>query len=813
MLRNWIHIFIYNIKTNKLFTFLNVLGLSLGISGLIFSILYWNDEHEYNKWNPEKEKVFQVINDLSQIESSLGYWNTNTVPLSAYLQEELPYLDEFCYLDDYYTEDILSYNEKNEIVKITDAQSNFFSFFPFTFIKGTPQSALANRNCIAISESTAERLFGDKNPMDKIITYGKEKLTVKGVYKIPGKSSYAPEAVTNLIEELLKDNADSWGNFNYNLLVKLKDPSKGDGLKKAVENAYIEHRINPSAKKEGVTADEYVKEHGKIGVLVEPLETSRLYSVTSGYPEGKGNLQMLYIMIGLSVLILVLAIINYVNLATANALKRAKEVGVRKVIGATKQIIVQQFVFESALMILIGIIMSMALVEFTMPYYNEFLGKELSINGTQFYIQLIVVFVVLIILAGFLPALYVANFSTIKVLKGDYSRSNKGIGLRNTMLVLQFGIAAFFITGSYIVNQQMNYVSDMDLGYNSNQVVQIYFRNPYDWREEGYRKKLLNKFNFMEQELKKIDGIEEMGAGAFSFDKGSNVSSSFSYKGKEIQGHNMGMDFNVLPMMGITLREGRFLSAEFAQDTVSNILINETAARLMKEDHPLGKEIPWRGDPLKIVGVVNDFHTSGPEEEIPPMVFFHFKTVEYMINNVHDVYIKIDPAKTEHVLAEVEKLWTQKIDTEFPFEYDFVDKKFARTYQQYTNQKNLFLLLNITVVIIALFGLYALASFSIERKMKEIAIRKTLGAETQRLLFALSKQYIVFCVIGFVIAIAPEYYLLSLWLDNFVSRIELSLFPFIVGFVSLMALTLVVVVLKAYMATSNVDLLKYIKYE
>ncbi|GLB48524.1 ABC transporter permease [Neptunitalea lumnitzerae] len=814
MVKNWLHIFIYNIKHNKLFTFLNVLGLSVGVAGLIFSILYWNDEHSYNKWNPERNHVFQIINDLRPIEPSLGYWNTNTATLAEYLEENLPSLTDYCYSDDMYTDDILKYGSKKEMANITDAQSNFFSFFPFTFSKGTPESALANRNCIAISENLAKRLFGDKDPMNKQLIYGEHQLTVTGVYHIPGKSSYAPDAVTNLIEEFLNKGENAWGNFNFNLLVKLTDASEAANLKKAIEAAYLEHRIKPDAKEQGITVEQYLEEQGVIKVLVEPLVTARLESVTDGYPEGRGNIQMLLIMMGLSILILVLAIINYVNLATANALKRAKEVGVRKVVGATKGEIVLQFIFESALMIFLSILLALVIAEVVLPLYNQFLNKELVIVGSQFYLQLLALFIILVAVAGVFPALYVANFKTIKVLKGNYTRNDNGIIVRNSMLVLQFAIAAFFIVGSYIVYSQIKYVSTMDLGYNSDQVVQVYYRNPYNWREEGYREQLLSKYLAVKQQIKGIEGVKEVGAGSFSFDHGSNSSSSYEYKNESIQASNMGIDFGMLEMMGVKLKEGRFLSAEFALDTVSNILINETAARLMKEDHPLGKEFPWRNNKnLKVVGVVKDFHVNGPQEEIPPMLFFHFKTVEWMIQNTHHIYVKVETSKTAEVINKLEKLWTTKVDVDFPFDYDFVDKRFARTYEQYTNQKNLFLLLNITVVIIALFGLYALASYSIERRMKEIAIRKTLGAETKGLLLVLTKQYIVFGVIGFLLALFPAYYFLTLWLENFVYRIDISYQPFLVGFICLMSLTLAVVLLKAYKATSNVDILKYLKYE
>ena len=216
--------------------------------------------------------------------------------------------------------------------------------------------------------------------------------------------------------------------------------------------------------------------------------------------------------------------------------------------------------------------------------------------------------------------------------------------------------------------------------------------------------------------------------------------------------------------------------------------------------------------PYKIVGIVKDFNLFSPQEEVPPMVFFHFKTIDWMLGNANRIHVKVDGKNMEQTIADIEKFWTKHVDTDYPFEYDFVDKAYARTYEAYVKQKNLFSLLNFIVILIAIFGLFALASYSIQRRMKEIAIRKTLGAETNVLLKELSRQYVVFCFIGFLLAVFPVYYLLGKWLENFAFRIEISFVPFVIGFIVLLILTLIVVLSRAYQAT-RLDVLKYLKYE
>jgi len=810
MLKNWLKIYLYQIKNNKFFTFLNVLGLSIGIAGLVFSILYWNDEHSYNDWNPEKENVFLSITDIGEGQ----FWASNVAGFESYFKTDFPELESYCYLDNFYSEEIIQYKNKKEIItKITNAQKDFFAFFPFEFLKGNPKTALLENSSIVISDATAQKIFGDENPMGKEVKFGKTNLVVRGVYKIQGKSSLAPEVVINSMETRLEGDRPQWGNFNFGLMLKLKNPADAGKVTKKLEKLLFENRDLKWAKEEGISLEQWRKKGGRsTKIILESLEQSRLHSMVEGFAEGQGNYQFLMIMMGLSVLILILSIVNYVNLATANAIKRAKEVGVRKVLGASKSNIVKQFIFETIITSVVAILISLVIVELSLPYYNEFLGKDLVIHSGQFYLQIVFIFLIVIVFGGIFPAFYVSNFETLKVLRGNFSRSKSGIWVRNGMLVLQFAIASFFIIGSYIVYEQISFMNSKDLGFNGDQVIQINYRNPYDYHEEGFLKEVVRRYESINQEISKIKGVKGVGIGSFSFGNSVNTSSGFSYKDKSVQGKNILIDFGMLDMLKLNLISGRDISPKFSSDSATAILLNETAVRLMGEKNPVGKQVEWNNKKLTIIGIVKDFHINGPQEEIPPMTIFHYKTIDWMIQNAHSIYVKLDASTMEKSIAAIEQFWTKKVDTEYPFKYDFLDKSFKRSYENYVNQKNLFSLLNLIVIMIALFGLFALASYSIQRRMKEIAIRKTLGAETKILLKELSKQYVIFCIIGFLIALFPVYYLLDKWLENFAYRIDISVIPFIIGFFALMILTLIVVLSRAYQAT-RVNVLKYLKYE
>ena len=779
------------------------MGLSIGIAGLIFAILYWNEEHSYDQWNPEKDKIYTILNDLG----GGNVWAVNSAVSGPMLKLATTDLKEYCYFTTDYAKETIQYNGKIEVVdKIFSAQGNFFSFFPFEFVHGSGKSALHDSNSIALSEVTASRLFENENPMGKQVRYAERYFVVRGIYRLNEKSSVMPAAVTTIIEDELEKSKESWG-FNYGLMLKLKRQSDTTAVIKKLNEIYVENNYKKQAKEEGITYEAYLKQYGKpTKALFLPFPGSRLVQGNFPFPEGNINVQFLRILMGLSILILILSIVNYINLATANAVKRAKEVGVRKIVGATKGQIITQFVFETTLITLFSLLLALVIVELSLPFYNSFLSKNLVLESSQFYEQLIFIFIIVILVSGVLPAIYVSNFEPLKVLKGNFSRSKNGIWLRNAMLVLQFAIATFFIIGSFIVYQQVDYMANKDLGFNGAQVMDISFKP-----KKG--KKQFERYKTIRQELLKIKGVEAVSAGVFSFGTNVNSWSGMHYKdNKEVITQQMAIDFGILDVLGIKVIKGRDLSSEFASDTITNVLLNEAAAKTLAEKDPVNKEIVWGGRKLKVVGIVKDFNYFGLENRISPMIFLHITAFDYIQKDLHNISVKIAPQDMTETIAALNKFWRTKVDAEYPFEYNFVDKNFARTYKEYQNQSKLFSLLNAIVVLIAVFGLFALASFSMERRLREIAIRKTLGADTNVLLKDLSKQYVIFCVIGFAIGIIPAYLLLQKWLEDFAFRIDIPAIPFLLALFLLMFLTLTIVLAKAYQVT-KIDVLQYLKYE
>jgi len=807
MLKNWINIFIYQIKNNKLFTALNILGLSIGIAGLIFAILYWNDEQSYDQWNPNKENVFLVANQMDET----TYWASSSAPIGTAIKESSSEVESFCYINGNYNNEIIRYNDKKvQSENVLVAQGNFFDYFPYEFIEGSAKTGLPDANSICLSQDLAQQLFGNESALGKKIILQNQVLVVRGVYKLDKKSIANPSCVVNFMDLRLKNSMQQWGNFQYVLLLKLKNAANADAVVKSLSKVYYTNMTLRRAEAQGMKPEDFIKKFGEVKPHLEALKTIRLHTKTGGLIEANGNYQLLLILMGLSILILTLSIVNYINSATANAVKRAKEIGVRKVIGASKTNIVQQFIFETAIIAIASILISLVIVELSLPYYNVFLEKTLTLQSAQFYLQLIAIFITIVIVAGIFPAVYVSNFEVLKVLRGNFARSKNGVWLRNGMLIFQFAIASFFIIGSFIVHQQINYMGARDLGFKGEQVINISYRNIYG--DKVLDKDRMDKYEQIKNELLRVKGVQQVSGGGFVLGRGAKSVISYHHKDTNIDGNNIPVDFGVLEMMQIKLLKGRYLNPQFAQDTISSMIINETALKLLNEKDPIGKKINWDGKEAIIVGVVKDFNIGNPGEPIPPVTIFHFKSVGWFSNLLNNIYVKADPKTMQETIAAIENVWSKKVDSDYPFLFDFVDKEYAKSYQNYVKQKNVFSLLNIIVIVIALIGLFALASYSIERRMKEIAIRKTLGAETNLLLKELCKQYVIFSVIGFLTALFPAYFLLNKWLENFAYRIGISIYPFLIGFTILLALTLIVVLSRAYQAT-KVDVLKYLKYE
>jgi putative ABC transport system permease protein len=807
MFRNWLKVFLYNSLQNKLFFLLTIFGLAIGMTGVILALLYWKNESAYNQDNPHKDNIAEVI---VHIRDDIWHWQVATLPY--YLKEKSDKIEDYMCYKPGYSNDPAIYQGKNiYLTKYFNTQSNFFDFFPLDILSGSAANFKSTPKAMAVEEKQVLTIFGSEDPIGKIIqTPQGAQFVVTTVYKNDDKSAIQPNFIIKEVEHKIKEGIknSNWGDFNFGLLLKMKNMDDAPSVEKQLKDIFYDYKIRAYARESGENEEQIAKELGNFSFTLVPLLDSRLKSshLPTGLPEGKGNATLLTINIGLSLLILILSVFNYVNLSTAYAVKRAKEIGVRKVVGASRINVVLQHIVETCIVTLIAILISLAFVELLLPYYNLLLNKKLTIDFIQYIPHFTLLLVVVILLAGVFPALYISNFEILKVLKGNFSRSTSGTWLKNIMVVLQFTIATFFIIGGIIISQQVKFMSNKDLGFHADQIVSI------GWDKDYGDKGKFDQYLRIKQELAKIPGVTDINTAVFTLGIGSSSSSSYTIDGETVQAQNMGIDFGYLPLFGIKIVEGRDLNSNLASDSTQAVLVNKAAMQAFGTNNILGKEISVFGQKAKIIGVVDDFHLYGLNNKIPPMVFTHIKQTNWAQTNISTIVLKIKADQTEQALSQIESYWKNNVDNSRPFNFEFIDKIFARTYYDYVKQRNLFGILNIIVISIALLGLFALASYSIERRYKEISIKKVLGISTMQLISNLSTHYLILFIIGYALAVVPSIYAMNLWLSNFSYRIDIPVTTYLLSFLLMFALTAIVVISKAYHAT-RISALTYLKYE
>lgn len=812
MLLNWLKIYWYTTKKNKIYFLLTILGLAIGLSAVVISYLYYAEEKSYDTWHPYNDQVFMVETKFSTEES----WPSLSYPYGERLKDISNEVEAYAYLDGHYQGGMLFVNgESKSFEKASYSQSDFFKIFPFEIISGDKQKPFNGPNQIYIKDTYIEYLFKDKDPIGQVIEIWGEPFTIKGVYTSTSTlSSIDPDMVFNRLDEKVKDAIEnnSWGNYSSALWIKLKEGSTKDIIEKQLLAIYNDEVVAPVARSRGITIEEFKKEKGydALSFYLHDLKGQRLINNTSqnALPEGTANVNRIYIAMGLSILILLLSVFNYVNITTVQVMNRGKEVGIRKTLGASRGSMLLQNYFESAITVFVSIVLSFVIVEYALPSLRVFFKAKLVFNMLEYIPQLLLFLVVVVVLVGTIPALYISSFKTIDVLKGTVRRSKKGVWFKNILLTVQFVVACFFIIGSFIVNQQVNYMLSKDLGYKAEQIVGV----PYNLRIDQ-NENVISIYQRLKSDILKIQGVEGVSAWSLALGGNTYASVGFTYQGNQVQAGVAAMDYDFLDLYDIKVKEGRTLSRDFASDSITNVLLNEKAIAMMGIEDPIGKEFEWNEKKVTIVGVVNDFNLFGLKNDYRPLIFMSLDAEgRGWGSNMSEMSIKISAENVKETMEAIEQVWKKHNISDAPFTYEFVDKRFAQSFDKTIQERNLFLVLNSLVVFIALFGLFSLASFTINSRLKEVAIRKVLGASAESLMKQLTTQYVVYCLIGFGIAVFPSYYFLNKWLSDYAFRIDIGVLPFIYCFVLILLLTLLIVLSRAYKAT-RVEVLKYIKYE
>ncbi|CAL2080261.1 Putative ABC transport system permease protein [Tenacibaculum sp. 190524A02b] len=804
MLQTWFKIFFRNQKKNWLNTIINISGITLGLSGLLIVLLYLNEEKSYNQWNPFKDIVYRV-NSSHRVN---GIWFVANAGQYHTYKNEIPEVEETLMVSPFYRSRVVSFGNVSEFTeKVTHTEPQFFDFFPFEVIEGSTKKFIESRKNIALSKTYAQRIFKNEKAVGNIVKIGTEEFVVTCVFKIPGNSHQEPD----LIIQFRNPIEIHWGNHNYELFCKVKKGTDVTLLKKKMEDILVQKFYKQQAEQGGVSLEEYEEKYGFKKVLLDQLSTIYLHNTAKrAGPSGTGNYQLLMILLGLSILLIIISCVNFINLAIASASQRAKEVGVKKTLGLSKKQLSLQYIIEVILQGILSFILALIITELTLPFFNEFIQKDLSIlNGKTITILLVVTLFISFFMGSF-PAYYLSNFKSVEVLKGNISKTKKGNLARNIMLALQFLISGFFIIGMLIINNQIQYMMDKDLGFSKEQVLNVEMFNIEGNQYEKY--KLAKKI------LSKNENIIDVTTAMFVPGEGFVNGTGFHYKDISFNSASNTVDLNYIDFAKLKILKGRGFSERFTSDTVNSIIINETIARKIGVyNDPIGKKVRlgWMGDdekPLEIIGMIKDYHFDGFDNEISPMFLVSWETFSFTKDWIPSIQFKLNTENLDTTIATIEDFWRTNIDTKYPFSYEFLDQKFAKTYDKYKKQQTMFLILSIIVVIIALLGLFALATLTIQQRLKEVAIRKTLGASVNEIMFPLITNFVKITLIASIILIPFGYYFMQNWLNNFVYRIEMPWWPYIATPLLLVFLVFVVVGIKAFNAT-KVDLIKYLKFE
>ncbi|MFZ6014307.1 MAG: ABC transporter permease [Bacteroidota bacterium] len=789
---------------------INLLSLALGLASGILILLYVLDELSYDKFHSKAERIYRVGTEMTDIKSGSvnGRIDTNGWPIGALLEKDFPEVEKVVYLHNASNLQINHQGKRFE-ERLFYAGKDFFDVFSFSIIKGNAATALSKPNSIVLTESMAKKYFPDTDAIGKSMTFADTLLfEVTAIMNDVPSTSHMQFSMLVSFSTYESINRDfsydgGWGNINIRNYVLLKEEANKDDFFAKARNIYMDH------------VQEEMKQWGMyMYVGFEPLNEIYLHTRRGNGMGPVGSIDRVYIVSGIAFFVILLACINFVNLSTARSIYRAKEVGLRKVVGSTRQSLVRQFLSESFLLTLMAFFIAVALIGSVLPLFNQLLGKTYTLNSlVQPAIALGIVLLITLItfLSGYYPALVISAMRPIEVLKGDLRSSQKGIQLRRILVVFQFTISVVLMICTFVVLDQLQFMQDRDLGFSAKQVVVLDMDKVTDRGGVGSSGDATSVFK---TELESLSAVESVtftnavpsrpgwiGQWAFPAERPNEGSIGVEY---------MAIDEDYVKTLGLTLIAGHGFDLTRPSELSDGLVINETCAQKMGWESPenaIGKRIdsPSKHPAGIVVGVVKDYHEFGLQQQIYPMA------MDYNPNRARYFAIRFKTSGTSDLLTQLDMLW-KKYHPGYDFKYFFLDENFARQYQAEQRLATVFTVFSVIMVIIALIGLVGLVSFMVTSRIKEIGIRKILGAGTIGITTLLSKEFITLVVIANLIACPLAFYLMNQWLEEFAYRTTVGPGLFLLTFVIAVSITMITVSFQTIRA-AMADPVKSIRYE
>lgn len=774
MFKNYFKIAWRNLFKHKGFSFINIIGLALGMASCLIILQYVRIELSYDTFQKKADQIYRLKQDRYDQGKLTTEWAAGTAGVAQLVKNNFPEVESVTkivksravtsYKDKVFREDKLYY-----------VYENFLTFFSCKVIKGDASAPFKDPFSIVLTESTAKRYFGNEDPIGKTIIRNQQKVPFKVTAVIedpPVNTHFYYNALLPFAKYIQDSGPESetsfgWDGFYSYIMVK-----PGTNIKT------LESKISDLSQKKLMEEREGSVQE-KIAFKLQPLKDIHLYSNYMMEAEVNGDGKAVYFLGIIAFFIIVIAWINYVNLSTARSVDRAKEVGIRKVMGSFRSQLIAQFMFESVLINILSVILCLVLILVSLPLFNGLTGKQLDyslFSDTKFWLTLLALFFIGTVFSGFYPAFALSSFMPIEVLKGKFSKSSKGSFLRQTLVVVQFAASVILMVGTFVVFKQLKFMQDQDLGMNISETLVLKGANPFD-------SLYATRFSPFKNELEKLSGIEK-------------VTTSSSVPGKKVMMNAGGVtlvggepdktsqfrpiviDHNYMDFYGLKLLKGRNFSKSITTDVSESILINEEGTKYFgfnKPEEALNKQIDFWGQRYTIIGIVSNHH----QESLKEVYDGHLYRLEPAVSDFYSLKINGSNADYEKTINDVKDLWA-KTFPENPFEYFFLDDYFQKQYEADRNFGKTFALFAVLAIIIACLGLLGLASFVTTQRTKEIGIRKILGATVTGLLYKLTSDFVKPIIISLLVAIPITYYLLNKWLQNYAFKISITPLFFIV---------------------------------
>jgi putative ABC transport system permease protein len=795
MLKHYFSIAFRQLWRNKAFTAINISGLAIGIATCLVIMLFVIDELSYDRFNEKADRIVRVV--FKGVTQGQQLKESNVMPeVAAAMRANFPEVqDATRFRYNGYPRITLDNNKTFSDNPFAFADPNVFSIFTFPFIQGNPEKALAQPNTVVITESLARKYFGAADPMGKVLTLKDWNATFKvtGVMRdIPANAHFHFDLLASMTG-LEEAKSTSWlmSNFyTYLLLPQGYDHRKLEAKLPALVKKYIGPQL-PTAM--GMSLEDFEKKGNWIAFFLQPLTSIHLHSDMTFELGPRGDIRYVYIFGAIALFMLLIACINFMNLSTASASRRAREVGVRKAMGSLKQGLIWQFLLESLLLTAISMLLALFLARMALPFFNELAGKNLSLNvwALPWLLPgLLALGLVTGVLAGSYPAFHLSSFKPVVVLKGTFTGARKGVGLRGGLVVFQFFISIALIVSTIVVYKQLTYIQQKELGYNRERVIVL----PSTWWLGK------NSDVFRNQLLQHTSVADVSTSGYLPAGPSDNNNFFVHPDGRSLQlvkTLRYEVDDHYIPTLGITMAAGRNFSPEYGSDS-SAIIINETAAKAFGwgadfDGHTLTRsDVKGNVSEYHVIGIVKDFHFHSLRERISPLVMT-------LGSGNGAIIVKTKTGDVAGLLAFMKKQW-DRFSREEPFNYAFMNDRFNDTYiAEQTTGRILGIFSGLTIFV-ACLGLFGLAMFTAERRTKEIGIRKVLGASTAGIAGMLSKDFLKLVLVANLLAWPLAWWAMNKWLQDFAYRIQLHWWMFALAGIAAVLIAVVTVSFQAIKA-------------